>query len=92
MAESTVSGRGIGTALTGMSVHLFAQLWQNRVPCRDDGDIRPYHGIIADIDMRIIHAGQDFASLGYREVRLAVDEGNPQSSAFWRKNGFSETG
>ena len=28
-------------------------------------------------------------SLGYRESRLGVDRGNPQSYAFWRKNGFS---
>ncbi len=33
-----------------------------------------------------------FASLGCHAARLAVDEGNPQSSAFWRKNGFAETG
>ncbi len=26
------------------------------------------------------------------EVRLAVDEGNPQSLAFWTKNGFTLTG
>lgn len=29
---------------------------------------------------------------GYRRVRLAIDEGNPQSAAFWTKNGFSKTG
>ena len=28
-------------------------------------------------------------SLGYKEIRLGVDRGNPQSYAFWRKNGFS---
>lgn len=33
-----------------------------------------------------------FADLGYCKVRLAVDEGNPQSSAFWEKNGFAKTG
>jgi len=27
---------------------------------------------------------------GYRSVRLGVDIGNPQSLAFWRKNGFTE--
>lgn len=25
---------------------------------------------------------------GYRSIRLGVDKGNPQSLAFWRKNGF----
>lgn len=30
--------------------------------------------------------------LGYQKVRLAIDEGNPQSHAFWRKNLFQETG
>ena len=25
---------------------------------------------------------------GFRKVRLGVDKGNPQSFAFWRKNGF----
>ena len=29
---------------------------------------------------------------GYHEVRLCRIEGNPQPEAFWRKNGFSETG
>ena len=27
-------------------------------------------------------------SLGYQAVRLAIDKGNPQSSHFWKKNGF----
>ena len=31
-------------------------------------------------------------SLKYRKVRLGVDKGNPQSSAFWKKNHFAETG
>lgn len=26
--------------------------------------------------------------LGYQKVRLGVDKGNPQSFAFWSKNGF----
>lgn len=28
-------------------------------------------------------------SLGFKKVRLGVDRGNPQSFAFWKKNGFS---
>lgn len=32
------------------------------------------------------------AALGFSTVRLAVDEGNPQSLAFWQKNGFVLTG
>ena len=28
------------------------------------------------------------AAAGYHRLRLAVDEGNPQSLAFWTKNGF----
>ena len=27
-------------------------------------------------------------SIGNRAVRLAIDKGNPQSSHFWKKNGF----
>ena len=27
-------------------------------------------------------------SLGYKSVRLAIDKGNPQSTHFWKKNGF----
>ena len=27
-------------------------------------------------------------SLGYTAVRLAIDKGNPQSTHFWKKNGF----
>jgi len=29
---------------------------------------------------------------GYKKLRLAVDKGNPQSDAFWRKNHFVRTG
>ena len=29
---------------------------------------------------------------GFCRVRLAVDRGNPQSKAFWKKNGFALTG
>ena len=29
---------------------------------------------------------------GYRKLRLAIDKGNPQSEAFWTKNGFINTG
>ncbi len=28
-------------------------------------------------------------SLGYKEIRLGVDKGNPQSYAFWTKNNFA---
>ena len=27
-------------------------------------------------------------AVGYREIQLGVDKGNPQSFAFWTKNGF----
>lgn len=29
---------------------------------------------------------------GYKKLRLAIDKGNPQSEAFWTKNGFTKTG
>lgn len=32
------------------------------------------------------------AAQGLDTIRLAVDEGNPQSAAFWAKNGFAPTG
>lgn len=32
------------------------------------------------------------AQLGFRKVRLGIDKGNPQSKAFWLKNGFTFTG
>ena len=32
------------------------------------------------------------AQLGFGKVRLGIDKGNPQSKAFWLKNGFSFTG
>lgn len=31
-------------------------------------------------------------SIGYRFIRLGFAKGNPQSGAFWRKNGFTRTG
>lgn len=39
-------------------------------------------GIISD-------AAAYLKSLGYDEIRLGVDKGNPQSYAFWTKNKFS---
>ncbi|WP_328706823.1 N-acetyltransferase [Catonella massiliensis] len=33
-----------------------------------------------------------FKREGYVKVRLAYMKGNPQSSRFWRKCGFAETG
>lgn len=30
--------------------------------------------------------------LGYGKIRLAIDKGNPQSEAFWKKNGFAAAG
>lgn len=32
------------------------------------------------------------AQMGFQKVRLGIDKGNPQSKAFWLKNGFSFTG
>ena len=32
------------------------------------------------------------AQLGFEKARLGIDKGNPQSKAFWLKNGFTFTG
>ena len=32
------------------------------------------------------------AQVGFKKVRLGIDKGNPQSKAFWLKNGFAFTG
>ena len=32
------------------------------------------------------------AQVGFQKVRLGIDKGNPQSKAFWLKNGFVFTG
>jgi RimJ/RimL family protein N-acetyltransferase len=32
------------------------------------------------------------AQQGFEKVRLGIDKGNPQSKAFWSKNGFAFTG
>ena len=32
------------------------------------------------------------AQVGFKKVRLGIDKGNPQSKAFWQKNGFTFTG
>lgn len=31
-------------------------------------------------------------ALGFEKIRLAIDEGNPQSESFWSKNSFQKTG
>lgn len=36
--------------------------------------------------------GQYLKRQGYQQIRLGWVKGNPQSEAFWHKNGFSETG
>ena len=36
--------------------------------------------------------GQYLKQQGYQQIRLGWVKGNPQSEAFWHKNGFSETG
>ena len=36
----------------------------------------------------IREASEYLRSLGYQAIRLAIDKGNPQSSHFWKKNGF----
>ncbi|MEY8516649.1 GNAT family protein [Lachnospiraceae bacterium 29-84] len=41
----------------------------------------------------IIHECASYLQeLGYQDIRLAIDKGNPQSEAFWTKNGFHKTG
>lgn len=40
----------------------------------------------------IEEAAVQLAAEGFTCIRLAIDEGNPQSEAFWSKNGFSRTG
>lgn len=32
------------------------------------------------------------AAMGYEKIQLGIDQGNPQSEAFWTKNGFRFTG
>lgn len=45
------------------------------------------------IGSAIISACADrLAELGFSVIRLGIDKGNPQSRAFWSKNGFSPTG
>ena len=40
----------------------------------------------------IAQALEALAAQGMTKARLAIDEGNPQSCAFWLKNGFVLTG
>lgn len=35
---------------------------------------------------------ESLSACGYEKLRLAIDGGNPQSAAFWTKNGFEKTG
>ena len=47
------------------------------------------HGIGSEI---LSEAAALLARSGCRKLRLAIDKGNPQSEAFWTKNGFALTG
>ena len=51
--------------------------------CRDGSDLEL---------SRRRHRLARLSAAGYHRLRLAVDEGNPQSLAFWTKNGFTLTG
>lgn len=42
-------------------------------------------GIIQELVLALVKAG-------FKKIRLAIDEGNPQSEAFWEKNYFVKTG
>ena len=33
-----------------------------------------------------------FQEMGFQKISIGVDKGNPQSNAFWKKNGFVVTG
>lgn len=45
------------------------------------------------IGSEIIHdCARCLEGLGYGKIRLAIDKGNPQSEAFWKKNGFIAAG
>ena len=45
------------------------------------------------IGTKVISDCMDYLKeLGYQKVRLAIDEGNPQSQTFWTKNLFQKTG
>ena len=52
--------------------------------------------LVAVLDLIERYPQDDTAYIGFfmtkKEVRLAVDRGNPQSKAFWEKNGFALTG
>lgn len=39
-------------------IRLFAQLGPNRMPRGRDGDIRAYHRVRADVDMRVVNGGE----------------------------------
>lgn len=42
---------------------------------------------------QIIRETEEYlANAGKRKIRLAIDKGNPQSTHFWKKNGFSVIG
>ena len=47
------------------------------------------HGVGSGIISDIL---KDLKLRGYQEVQLGIDRGNPQSEAFWTKNGFVKTG
>lgn len=49
----------------------------------DDEDIQ----LLEDVEKCYSFLG----SIGYRFIRLGFAKGNPQSEAFWRKNGFTRT-
>lgn len=39
----------------------------------------------------IAESAASLKAMRFRKIRLGVDKGNPQSNAFWKKNGFDVT-
>ena len=51
-----------------------------------EGDV-----LVAMMDLILGYPTDEIAFIGlFMKVRLGVDKGNPQSHAFWKKNGFSQ--
>lgn len=47
------------------------------------------HGVGSRIIQEVL---EQLTLLGFREVQLGIDRGNPQSEHFWSRNGFTKTG
>lgn len=87
----------IGAQLSAFDEHYISYKMNGRIRIGMEDGRKLIAGLDAEITaFRILYVSTVFVDEAYRRkgigarlVRLGIDKGNPQSAAFWKKNGFA---